>query len=413
MTTEPSAGATVDRERGTERRIDVAAAVRRHAAYLESAGAAVCSPIGTWLLLAHAAPAAIGTQQQVELETALGTDCHTAHRTARKLMASLPAPVSAALAAWSSPRLDAVDAVTAVLDGFVGADRGPIPTQAQADAWAARHTEGIIDQFPLTVRPTTLLVLATAVATKVSWPRPYGVRTADRLVRGPAAGFQRVARWLYDGDSVGTTVLVDTGDGPVAAHLARSADGLIVASVIGDPAVPRAAVLAHAHDIASRAAAGALTALSWWDVPEGPGAAWIVETIQASQHEYGLATLPAWKANADIDLLAATGVGFGPAVAVLADIIETALPEAAPVDVEAKQSAAAAYTRTGFEAAAVTATAIHAASAAVPVRRPCRVGHVEFSHPYAVVAVCEDRRSDDWTGVPLFSAWVTTGTDAD
>ena len=68
---------------------------------------------------------------------------------------------------------------------------------------------------------------------------------------------------------------------------------------------------------------------------------------------------------------------------------------------QAKQSALARYTRTGFEAAAVTA--MFAVTAAVIEGRK-RTATLRFGHPYAVVARAI---GGEWDGVPVFSAWVT------
>jgi len=77
----------------------------------------------------------------------------------------------------------------------------------------------------------------------------------------------------------------------------------------------------------------------------------------------------------------------------------------------------ARYTRTGFEAAAVTGMAIRAA-ALITARH--RVAELRFGHPYAVVAVTTDPAArpgppsavSPWHGVPVFSAWVSEPDDA-
>jgi hypothetical protein len=80
----------------------------------------------------------------------------------------------------------------------------------------------------------------------------------------------------------------------------------------------------------------------------------------------------------------------------------------------------ARYSRTGFEAAAVTAIAIELA-ALVSGRR--REAELRFAHPYAAVAIATDpegagqRRGGrvshgPWHGLPVFSAWVSEPEDA-
>ena len=80
----------------------------------------------------------------------------------------------------------------------------------------------------------------------------------------------------------------------------------------------------------------------------------------------------------------------------------------------------ARYSRTGFEAAAVTALAVRL-SAMLPRTGPLRTADLRFGHPFAVVAVAADDISSRpsrppaaaaWRGLPVFSAWVTEPQDA-
>jgi hypothetical protein len=75
---------------------------------------------------------------------------------------------------------------------------------------------------------------------------------------------------------------------------------------------------------------------------------------------------------------------------------------------DAMQAAMARYSRTGFEAAAVTGMV-----ASMAAHLPARHRHAElrFGHPYAVVALVEDSGSP-WHGLPVFSAWVTEPDNA-
>jgi hypothetical protein len=96
----------------------------------------------------------------------------------------------------------------------------------------------------------------------------------------------------------------------------------------------------------------------------------------------------------------------------MAEAFETlsgfARPEDQPVSFEARQSAVASYTRTGFKAAAVTAVGLRAAP--LPQFHEVLVRRVElrFNRPYAVLACCAlDGGPEAWRGVPVFSAWVS------
>jgi hypothetical protein len=117
--------------------------------------------------------------------------------------------------------------------------------------------------------------------------------------------------------------------------------------------------------------------------------------------------LPAWSASSRHDLTD-PALGFAAAVRGL-------LPDAEQWD--ARQAAMARYSRTGFEAAAVTAAAA-ALAAHFPARH--REAELRFGHPYAVVAVATDIPSDRleparvsrWRGLPVFSAWVSEPEEA-
>ncbi|NED56424.1 hypothetical protein G3I24_36765, partial [Micromonospora aurantiaca] len=65
-------------------------------------------------------------------------------------------------------------------------ERGALPDQAALDAWARERTGGLIDRFPVDVTPDTLLVLANALATRVSWADPFDTAPGAELGAGSA-----------------------------------------------------------------------------------------------------------------------------------------------------------------------------------------------------------------------------------
>ncbi|MBW4700670.1 hypothetical protein [Micromonospora sp. RL09-050-HVF-A] len=144
----------------------------------------VASPLGAWLLLALAAPAATGAVR-AELAEVLGVDGEAAAATAAALLDHPHPLVPSATALWHRPGAD-----TAKLAGWTdGLPRatasGPLPDQAGLDAWAREHTLGLIDRFPLTVSPRVLLALAGALATRISWATPFDLVPGAML--GPGA----------------------------------------------------------------------------------------------------------------------------------------------------------------------------------------------------------------------------------
>jgi hypothetical protein len=205
------------------------------------------------------------------------------------------------------------------------------------------------------------------------------------------------------------------GRGRIDAASAR--DGLLAVSVAAAPEAPAAEVLSAAHDLGTALAEGRpLARRSLFDLPLGAGPAWTISEERADtaapdgREERCTAVLPAWSAHSIHDL-ADPRLGFA--------TVRHALD---PVDPwEATQAAMARYTRTGFEAGAVTALGIALSGMA---RRPGvrRTAELRFGHPFAVVAVgagnagAQDRHCPGphgpWHGLPVFSVWVADPEDA-
>ncbi|RLK25029.1 hypothetical protein DER29_3014 [Micromonospora sp. M71_S20] len=380
----------------------------------------VASPLGAWLLLALAAPAATGPTRAA-LEEVLGTDVAAAAEAAHGLLAAPHPLVPSATAFWHRPGVETpgLDGWRAALPASTGT--GPLPDQAGLDAWAREHTLGLIEAFPLTVTPQVLLVLASALATRVSWAAPFEVAPADALGPGSAwaGGLRRALRspehghrcWIADTARAGT----------VAAHAApaqpaRTADGaagLLVVSVVAAPDVPAGDVLAAAHELATTAADTPERELparrrSLFDVPLGEGPLWTLREEPTrtyapdGREERATAVLPCWSARSRHELTA-PGLGFPAVARAFGELLDSP-----GLEFEAAQAAMARYGRYGFEAAAVTA---FGATLSLPPEGVARVAELRFGHPYAVVAVATDERAGDgaagpWHGVPVFSAWV-------
>jgi len=388
------------------------------------AGHHVASPLGAWLLLALAAPACAGDDLR-QLEEILGADADTAAGFAAELLANPHPLVHAAAAVWggSGPAIDA-----RIASWQVGlppqVDTGPVPGQAELDAWARRHTWGLIDRFPVEDGQALIWLLATAVAARVSWERPFDLAPASAL--GAASlwftTLTRVLRTppgLPDGRVPGHDQFIAVTDSAseVAVHAASARDGLLVVSVAAAPGVPAARVLSAAYDLGTALAAGPpLNRRSLFDLPLGEGPAWTISEEHAAtaapggREERCTAVLPAWSARSTHQLTDPQ-LGFA--------AVRHALD---PIDPwQAKQAAMARYTRIGFEAGAVTALAVALSAVA---QRPGvrRTAELRFGHPFAVVAVAADPAKPQdrhrpvprspWHGLPVFSAWIADPQDA-
>lgn len=359
----------------------------------------VASPLGAWLVIALASSAVDDSR----LDEVLGCTARDAQDAARELLANPHPVLRLAAAAWHAVETDALLAWLSGLGPDV--EVGPTPTQAQADAWASEHTGALIEKFPVAVDDQTAVVLASAVACAISWRAHFHEAAASELTLPRAAGFDTVQNVLRTPDRVARQLIADSDIGRLAVHAMPSTDDdMLVVSVIADPAVDSADVLARAHDIATSLAREESVAgqRALFDLELGTGHSWTLteQTTIGRRDEARFASyLPAWSAESEHDLLAMPALGFGEAGAAL-----LALLSPRRYDVDARQVALARYTRTGFEAAAVTAMALQAAMLAQERKARIRTATVEFTHPYAVVAVA--RGDGAWAGLPLFSAWV-------
>lgn len=367
--------------------------------------ASVSSPLGIWLLLAACAPAAAG-DERAALERVLGCPVGEAAELLEAFMADPPPALNAALAMWirESDLTPAVSNWIARLPSQL--ETGPIPTQAQADAWADRHTLGLIKQFPAEMDETMVLLLASALATKVSWPVPFELVPAEEHLSRGSPWRGRVRRLLWQSEPTAGIARTEAA-GLVAFHRAAAKEGLTVISVSTDPGTRREDVLTAAHELTRESRQTSL-----FELPLGSGHSWDIAeqeiaTAVAGEHveRYGGASLPAWRIHSDLALKESES--FGARAALL--VMQSQLGEWDPTGpTEAKQTAVASFTRFGFEAAAITYMAMRASMQRPPPHRGLlRTATLRFDHPYAAVAIAGDpQRISTWRGLPLFTAWV-------
>ena len=381
----------------------------------------VASPLGAWLLLALCGPATEGAARAA-LADVLGCDVEVAARLAGGLLSNPHPLVASAAAVWTRGGAPLRDGFRAWRSGLPAAvQTGALPGPAELDTWARDHTFGLVERFPLPIGPAVHLVLATALATRVSWEVPFALAPAGDLgASSPWAGrlsqVLRTPRPGRDGSAAHRQFIAVTPEaGDVAVHLARAQGGLLVASVAAAADVAPAEVLAAAQRIGGDWAAGAaVQRRPLAELPLGEAPLWLIREEPAADgtEDAFTAVLPAWSARSQFPLTDPS-LGFGPAVGALAG-----------GDWAGVQAAMARYSRIGFEAAAVTAVLAMSAVRA-PRQGSRRAAELRFGHPYAVVAVAVDERAgssgepprprgarDAWDGVPVFSAWVTDPEEA-
>jgi hypothetical protein len=392
----------------------VAGAVARYGARVHAVAGQrhhVASPLGAWLLLALAGPASSGPDREALTEV-LGCDVESAASAAAELLGNPHPLVAGAAAVWTAPGFGGRAEFRRWLASLPApVSRGELPGQSALDAWAREHTFGLIDTFPLDA-DDAVLVLATALATKVSWELPFELAPASALgsVSPWARELGQVLHTPNGPDARGHLqfIAMTPGDGDVIVHAATAVGGLLVVSVSAPPGAAAGRVLAIAHDIGHRLAVGAPVARrDLASLPLGDGPLWSLQEVMAPADRC-TAVLPAWSASSRQDLTD-PALGFEAAVRGL-------VPAARQWD--AQQAAMARYSRTGFQAAAVTAMVARVA-ARLPGRH--RLAELRFGYPYAVVAVATDPVADrdrpgppasPWHGLPVFSAWVSEPDDA-
>jgi hypothetical protein len=388
---------------------------------LSDGSQSIGSPLGAWLLLALVAPAATGAARDA-IEEALGASAVDAFRVATDLLETPHPAVQSALALWHRDEFLRPTFHDWLRTMPPSTETGRVPTQAEADAWATRTTDGIIDAFPVELDPSVAIVVANALATRIEWVTPFDLAPAARLA---SPWSEQISRVLWARPDESHMVIAHTERaGDVAVHLATSDRGLSVVSVMADPRVPpvdvRAAALDASIMIVRRSSPSILAApsgarvRSLFDLPLGNSPCWEITEYQAPVGrgpgpESFEAFLPSWTATSRHDLLASgPALGFPAAAEALGRFVVEHVRDG----FEAKQVATATFHRRGFEAAAITAVASRALGMRVEETTTNRHAKLRFGHPYAVVAVATDKGGGPWHGVPVFSAWVSEPVDS-
>lgn len=369
---------------------------------------AVASPLGLWLLLALIGPATDGAARP-DLEAVLGTTVDDAAVRARALLSEPHPAVSALVAVWDRKLGPAFDDWARTLPDVV--ERGPVPNQSQANAWAQARTNGLINEFPLQIDELTRLVLASALAADITWAVPLA--TTDDLGGEFGPLITRALKLNF-----GIQLVAETdAAGLVAVAGPRTSSALDVLSVIAAPDVAPADVDIAAHQVAAMLGGDERAARRIPVEELADGHAWTV-TDRREQRFGGpsvlaewCSLLPAWSATSDHDLDDAPGVPL-----VFGALKGFARVEDLPVDFSAKQTAVASYSKKGFKAAAVTAMAMVASGMPPPMPEPHEVLvrriELRFNRSHAVVAcAARDEGPSAWHGVPVFSAWITEPED--
>lgn len=386
----------------------------------EEQGNKIASPLGAWVLLALTAGAGIesySVKERSNLEGILGETLETAFSSAIKLLKYAPKEVRLVAASWVKDKFSAREDVGKWLNELLKFDavssKAYLPSQAEVDEWAAKETLDLIKAFPVDMTDEDLMfVLATAIVTKIGWVEPF--KEIEDVQEMNSWGQESV---LFS-NHTHETFLFEEPDGIFCVHFKMSDTEedfkLKVISVIGPDDVSATRVAKLANQVAADFESYKARKLSLFDIDINSNLSYLkieeIEKVTMANNTENISTfIPAWDADSDLDI---TELGFVDAA--------KGITRDPYFDVKATQVAVASYNKKGFEAAAISAMSIRAASLPPrPELRLTRSAKVYFSHEYAVVALVgkpylreKDINNEDtiWQNIPAFVAWVNTAS---
>ncbi|MFF9621661.1 serpin family protein [Streptomyces griseosporeus] len=374
-------------------------------------GNTVFSALGVWPLLAFLADGAHGPAR-AELAEAVGLPAGAgggAGSAARELLTALRRTpgLDSALGLWTKRTLELREAWEAglpaeahgVLTGDEDTDRGAL------DAWAARHTGGRVENMPVVLEKDTELVLASALALRTRWPRPFDDFPL-RVARGPwqgrtLLGLGRTSALL---DRVG---VAETPGGLVTGLTVYGGNGIDVRLLLGEEGMTPGQVLAAGVGILDRrhpVLPGPRLPLG----EVGPGLRVVRELSQTPDPPVLDVTTVAYDVAATHDLLDRPEV-FGLTAARDDREGHFAGISAQPLAVNsARQAAVARFDAEGFQAAAVSSFGLAAAGGMPTLRwRTTRV-EATFDRPFGFLAVHRHSRlalAAGWVAEPRPFGW--------
>lgn len=349
----------------------------------------VSSPLGMWLLLALVAERGDELPEGVAsaLEKRLGVPLLDAVAQSRRIFIDPPDSLKAAVGAWSNgPLSDSYAHWSEPIQDMALVSHS-IPSQGALDEWMKEKTEGIFPKSPVEVNDATDLLLASVLASKVSWNQSLS----------PCLPVGSMRRWGVN------KVLRSAPEHPVfvakvegktyGVHIATSNDALRVYSVVAvdDDVLPEE-VMAASYDIAQEK----------YEPVDGIAEAInrkgsVILSVGQSSDRTPSAFLPAWSAETSLDLKEDVPESGAK------EILEVLAARDVRGSSDVRQAAKASYTQHGFEAAAVTTVSIMRSAAFTTHPKLT----VSFSRPYAVLAVAQSQEDL----VPAFNAWVAEASE--
>ncbi|WP_327407095.1 serpin family protein [Streptomyces sp. NBC_01288] len=367
-------------------------------------GCSVFSAAGVWPLLAFLADGAWGAAR-AELADAVGVPADQAAAAARELLAgmgSMPG-LNSALGLWTRRELAVREEWRAGLSaGTHGVLTEDLPASQRAlDVWAAERTGGLVERMPVTLDEDVLMVLASALALRTEWPRPF-----DELMLRPDSGPWQ-GRQLAGLHRTGVRLdRVGVASGPygyVTELKVPGDNGIDVHLLLGEQRMTPGQVLGTGVDVLARRLPVVPSGqLPYGDV--GPGLRVEQQRCATPQPPELSVTTVAYDMRARHDLLDLHGL-FGLTTAM--DTGDGHFPGITPTPLaigQAEQSTVAQFGALGFRAAAVTAIAPAPGGARPDLRHTTTVVTARFDRPFGFLAVHRESR------LILTAGWVTDPT---
>lgn len=341
----------------------------------------VSSALGSWLLLAALAVGVdYSTQPSAKalIEERLCTTVEQAEEMIKEIT-NIP-QLNYVAHAWSNnSRLDSFPVINKWWKDNKTLNSTPqIPSKQWLDNWANKNTNGLIPSFPLEVDSEVVLLAANIIYSKFSWESPFEVVENNKM-----AEKWDVPSFLFSKKS---SALFVKHENSMFVHLpVYSQTKEIVHLVMALGEVTDSELLSATVAISDP---WKNKVVPYNEIEAIPGLIEF-EKIRAISGPAYEVTLPAWTAESSIDLMEDERYGF-------VDITRIFSKDAKrPFTAEAKQVAVSKFKRKGFEAAAVTAYMMRAASFMQPVVKEQDLIKVNFAHKFGYVCTIE--------GLPVFS----------
>lgn len=358
-------------------------------------GAGVLSGAGLWPLLAVLAASA-DEPGRAELSEAAGVAPDEAIDAARDVLEALAGldGVQAALGLWAQARAQVrPDWRDELPSGTYGELTGDASVDKPVlDRWASERTGGLIERFPVECGPELMLTLATALALRTTWVQKF---TDEPLsATGGAWSGTRLAGLSRTTQDLDELRVATTPAGPLTLTRVAGDNGLDVHLVLGEEGLGPAEILPAAVPLAAGDAAEQTGSqiLSGGDPAQWPG----VSAVYATRQSLALKTVR-FTVRSEHDLMEHASA-FGLETVSNSDRGHFSRIGPVPLRVDqARQSAVAIFSATGFEAAAVTAMGLRTVS--MPVRNT-RALAVSYDRPFGFLAVHRE------SGLVLFAGWV-------